>query len=797
MKPFFCIALFFHLTILFSQSKNKGNLFGVINNKINKTPISYATVICKDLNNHIISGTITDDTGKFTLNKLPLDNFNLEIQFISYKTLFKKITLTKENPKQNLGALYLEIDTTLLDEIAITSEESTVIQKADRKIINVGKDLLATGSNSLQMLQNISSVDVNLQSGAVSLRGNENVRVLINGKPSNLSTTQLLKQTPSSMVKSIEIITSPSAKYNPEGMSGIINFILKKNSKLGLNATISLGAEHSKKTRPDASFNINYSTGKVNFFGDFSTNFGKQITLNSIENTNSNLVQNIDFLHDYVDFTYKVGFDFYLNDTNTLSVYSYQSSSNSTLLTDTFTQLENTTLTTPNTSRYKEPEETYNIDYKLDLDDKGQNIELELNYSINNSTRFDRNSLLEDSITKLYNYNNDIIDSQKSWLINLDYTKPIFKDGNLEFGFEYRDHKAFNSINTDQTIAVGDPTIETSVGNTKFNYDRKILSTYTNLQKQFSKFSIQAGVRLEQFMVDGTFSNTQQLENSLYTDKIFNIYPSAFITYNLTDENALNFSYNRRIDRPALNQVTPIEEWTSPLSISIGNQNLKPQFTNSVELNYTINFLKGSFSLGTFYRKTTDKIGRSLSIDANDSDRQYYSYDNFESAESYGFEMSASYKPFYWWTLRPSLDIYNQNSQGIINDEHQSVSNTLFKTNFSNRFKIGNNLSLQLTTIYRGENQTIQFKVAPYTLVNAGASLTVLDKKGTISVRASDIFNNTNFKYSSITPVAQQGAYELEYNTIYLGFSYSFEGNKSKTRNRKERENNESNSGLF
>jgi len=212
--------------------------------------------------------------------------------------------------KIEMPPVYLEEKIAELDEVIIESERATVIQKIDRKIINIGKDLASAGTNSLQMLENIPSIEVNYQSGTISLRGNENVRVLIDGKPSNLSTAQILKQLPSSTVKSGELITNPSAKYNPEGMSGIINILLKKNTTIGFNGTVSFGAEQSINRRPTGSLNYNYRNGKINFYGNYGVDTGKFETFATFNREDKALSQKIDYLDHSISHYIKNGLDF-------------------------------------------------------------------------------------------------------------------------------------------------------------------------------------------------------------------------------------------------------------------------------------------------------------------------------------------------------------------------------------------------------------------------------------------------------------------------------------------------------
>lgn len=689
--------------------------------------------------------------------------------------------------KIEIAPIYIEDEITELGGVIIEAERSIVIQKIDRKIINISKDLASAGTNSLQMLENIPSIEVNHQSGTVSLRGNENVRVLIDGKPSNLSTAQVLKQLPSSSVKSVELITNPSAKYNPEGMSGIINIILKKNTTIGFNGAISLGAEQSINKRPTGSLNYNYRTGKVNFYGNYGVDAGKFETFATFNREDKNLSQKIDYLDHSTSHYIKNGVNFYMNSKNTLSFYTTHNYIGTDFFVNTITKENgNNTLNTENLSIYDINEQVYNLNYKLDLDDKGHSLEFEINHSESSSPQSD---LMTETIrpeSKIYNYSNTITNDNRSLLLNIDYTKPL-KNGTLELGIEARNQKYFNHIVTDQEVETGNTPSTSARGNSTFNYDRKMYSAYINFNTEYKKIGIQTGLRFEHFTVDGHFLNTVQSETELYTEAIFSIYPSAFLTYQISENDEIQFGYSRRVDRPGINQVTPIQEWTSALTISVGNRELTPQFTNSFEVNYT----KGNVTIGGFYRKTTDKIGRIINKDPLHNDRQILSYENYDTSDSYGIEISGSYKPKKWWTLRPSSSLYIQESIGFINNQRESIRNALFRARISNRFNASKKLSFQLSGSYKGKSENVQFKVNPYFLVNASARWSVLKGKGAINLRGTDIFDNFKQAISSSNPFPQTGSFTLEYSSIYLGFSYNFGGGKKKDRDRKYREDNE------
>ncbi|WGH76533.1 carboxypeptidase-like regulatory domain-containing protein [Tenacibaculum tangerinum] len=346
---------------------------GVISGKVidqtTQQPLPYVNIIIKDAAKKIITGGISDDSGLFTVKNIPEGKNTVEIQFIGYKTFAKLISVNRKTNKINLGTIALEEDTTTLDEVEIRAETSSVTQKVDRKVINVGKDLTSAGATASDLLNNVQSVSVDSQSGNISLRGNENVRVLVDGKPTNIPASQLLKQIPSSSIKSVELITNPSAKYNPEGMSGIINIILNKNANMGFNGSVNTGIEAGHYVRYNASTNMNYKTGKVNFFGNYGFRGGDNYNFGYVNRPGVNN-QDFIFVNDNESHLFKIGADIYLDDKNTLSLYTTQNwfdsnASGRAIITDSNGDLiENS----PNTQTNESHNQAYNINYKHDFE---------------------------------------------------------------------------------------------------------------------------------------------------------------------------------------------------------------------------------------------------------------------------------------------------------------------------------------------------------------------------------------------------------------------------------------------
>ncbi|WP_445749818.1 TonB-dependent receptor [Polaribacter sp.] len=405
MKNLVCfVILVITSTISFAQMPKSvllkpGSISGKVIDNATKQELPYVNIVVKDMSKKIITGGITDEKGVFNVKDLPEGKSLVEVQFIGYKTFNKEISITDKNKNINLGTISLSEESAELDEVVIRSETSTVVQKVDRKVINVGKDLTAAGTTASELLNNIQSVSVDSQTGQISLRGNANVRVLVDGRPTNVPIAQLLRQIPSTSIKSVELITNPSAKYNPDGMSGIINIVLNKNANMGFNGSVDSGITAGHYVRYNASTNMNYKTGKVNFFMNYGHNSGDNYNYGFVERPGVNN-QNFIFVNDNRSNLIKFGADLFINDKNTLSVYTTQNwfdgfASGRALISDVN---GNVIINAPNTQANSSPTGTYNLNYKIDFAKKGHNLEFEATYSNTDGTNFlDNLNLLQNS----------------------------------------------------------------------------------------------------------------------------------------------------------------------------------------------------------------------------------------------------------------------------------------------------------------------------------------------------------------------------------------------------------------
>ncbi len=770
-----------------SKIARPGNISGKVVDQKTAEALPYVNIVIRDTAKKIITGGITDLEGNFKVKNIPEGVSIVEIQFIGYKTYAKQINIKSGNIRIDLGTIKLAEDATTLKEVEVRAEISTVVQKIDRKVINVGKDLTAAGATASELLNNVQSVSVDSQTGALSLRGNSNVRVLVDGKPTNISTAQLLQQIPSTSIKSIELITNPSAKYNPEGMSGIINIILNKSANIGFNGSVNTGITRGENTRYNGSLDMNYKTGNVNFYTNYGFNKGDQHNFGSVTRTGTNAsLQEFDFLNGQESHLIKFGADFYISDKKTFSVYTTQNFTDALGNASTkVSQNGNLLINAPFTSDMSGIKSSvYNMNYKVNFEKKGHSLELEATFSNSKQPEIATyRQLINPS-----SFSNVIKNDRDNTLFNIDYTNPVTENAKVELGAEVRINKTSN-MNT---------TTQPGFNNSSFTYDRKIYSTYFNYGYKMNKITMQLGARAELYTVEGMF-NEETKASAGYKSDILSIYPSAFVTYNASEKNQWQFSYSRRVDRPSIQQVNPIREWSTPLVTSLGNPNLLPQFTNSFEVNYTRQIKGGSITVGTFFRRVNDEISTILYKDPNDATdtKQIKSDTNFDGNNRYGFEMSTNYKIANWWRVNGSLDFYSQKVKGLVANVQSEVTNTAFNVRLSNSFTATKNLRFQLFAMYRGANKDLQFNASEMYMVNTGASYRVLDGKGNFTLRVNDIFNTMKFRFSTTTPYTQHGQFQGENQSAYIGFNYRFGGGKNRAKGRRNRDNNEKQGGGF
>ena len=757
-----------------------GSVTGIVMDREFQEPIPYATISVKDSTGQIIEGTVSAVDGSFTLEKLAGGNYIFQVQFMGYKTFSQAVAVSEKKREFNMGQIFLEADVAQLDDVEIVAERSTIEQRIDRKVINVGKDLTTMGATAADIMNNIPSVSVD-QDGNISLRGNPNVRVLLDGKPTNMDAATLLKTIPSTSIKKVELITNPSAKYNPEGMSGIINIVLHKNTNLGFNGNISAGVNVGNHTRGNGNLDMNYRHGKFNFYTSLGLNSGENSIHGYIKDVNTGAIEYFDLILGYTGQVGKIGFDFYLDDNNTLSFYTNQNFfkqyGRGHLDLEYLQQPERNyrQIFNLDEDRYAS---TYNFDLRHNFSKEGHELELEVNYNRYNTEEINVADYVGDLAPA--SYIDDVDRTEKTLLTNLDYVNPLSETTKLEAGAEVRLRRTDN----------GYVTTNINLEDVFYLYDRDIYSFYTTFGQDLGKWSYQLGARLENYKVQA-----KQEEENIYEDDYLTLYPSAFITYAPGEKNTFQISYSRRVDRPSLSQVNPVRQLSTPRLTVTGNPALRPQFTNSIEFNYSRKINKTTLSGAVFYRMINDEISQIVQQDSQRPEHILLTYDNVGDNDSYGVELSGSFEPFSFWDLNANFNLYGQNLQGYIGTTYIEKENSYYRLQANNTFKITKQFRMQVFGMYQSEVSELQFVLKDRFFMNIGARYSFWDNKASLSLNLNDVFDTQVQEFTTTKPTPQIGKLKDETRNLYLGFSYRFGGGKNKALERKQREDNTANGG--
>ncbi|WP_439150880.1 TonB-dependent receptor domain-containing protein [Winogradskyella sp.] len=823
MKHFFVMLLMVSSAILSAQpSSNSEIKYGSISGRIMDTelnePLPYVNVIIKDNNDKIITGSITNNDGTFNIVKIPEGIIKVEIKFIGYKTIEKEVNIGKNGYKIDVGDIYLQEDAENLDEVVVVAETSTIQQKIDRKVINVGKDLTTSGPTASDIMNNIPSVNVDQQTGDIALRGNQNAQVMVDGKLSNIPAAQLLKQLPSTSIKQIELITNPSAKYNPDGMSGIINIILHKNINVGFNGNVNFGLGYQLVPKFNSSIDMNYRNGKLNFYGSYGNNISENANFGILEQTESDLTQLFDITDERNSHLFKVGVDYYINEKNTFSIFTNQNIFDGGALGETELIFGNNSSNNQIQlfdNNNQNNSQQYNVNYKLDFDKEGHNIELEVDHNIFDNDVFTDNNFSGIGSRPDFDEFTDVERTRTE--LNLDYVNPLSESAKLEVGLQARlfenEIDYFSNARLQNQLGAYIPSA------TNFNYERNIYSAYASYSKKLEKWSYQLGLRAESVNVNALALDTDLTNNITsefpFENDYFQVYPSAFVTYEASEKNSYQFSFSRRVDRPGVGQVNPIPEFNTPLISQFGNPELEPQFTNSLEVNYTRNLEKGSITAGIFYRLIEDEINQGVFVDRSTlgSGRVILRIDNFDNTSAYGFEVSGNYRPTKWWSFNASFDLYGRKQRGFAEQLDPSipnptendielnkveVDNLIYNFRIFNNFKATKKLSFSAFAMYRGKDTGLNFEMDPMYFVNLGMRYSFLEENRAIfSLNFNNVFDTQEINILSERPFRQEVNFVPEFKTIFAGLSYRFGGGKYRAKSRKQRDNDEKSGSGF
>lgn len=789
-------------------AKTVGNVSGVVIGP-DGLGIGNATVELLDESGKVIDSTFSEGDGSFVLENQKFGKYILKITVGDSPAYEQIVNIDSENTL--LGEITLTANVVQLGTTEARAQVSKIRTEIDKRVVDVGQDLVSAGASAGEVLNNIPSLNVDQQSGALSLRGNTNVRVLVDGKPSSVPIDQLLRQLPSNSIDKVEIITNPSAKYDPDGNSGIVNIITIKEKRKGYNVSTTLGYTRGAKNSYNASVNGNFNTGNVNLFGSYSTNFGESNMSGFMENFDTNIKQDFRLPSKNTSHRFKAGLDWFINDKTAMTFYTNQNfgmmeMDNSSILY--YPNIANP-LIDKSLYEYDNHGSDYSLNFSREFEKKGHKIEFDGFYSNsawNGDSGFNwqsaRRGVSDEELALALGIYEQLQEQNFNFSrFKLDYTLPVWEKGKIEAGSQFQSDATENQLDNTQVLPFYENGALAGVlqaQDTYFDFNRTIFATYLNFGYQWEKIGMQLGLRHEFVNEDllTRLTGSQDIPNEtsdLKRDNA-NLYPSAFFTYQATENDQFSLNYSRRVDRPGVRQLSPIRQWQTANARQEGNPNLKPQFTDSYELGYMRTVGKrGNINAAVFYRKIHDQMSQLIFLDEVNPEIIIMRSANVDDSQSYGAELSWFLKNNAWWSMNGGLDLYQSTLKGFAyGGQRLERESTIFTGRLSNDFSLNNKLKLQLFTMYIGERAQLQGVRKPMFRQDIGLRYNFAEGKGTLSTRFSDIFNTFYSHSINDTPVHQEGTFRWESRTFYLGLTYNF-GGKVKTRANKQQ--NQSDAG--
>lgn len=805
-----CLAVVLAATaaLVGAQTLEPITLRGTVLDSISAEPIAYASLrLLHARDDSVTAGALTDEKGAFTLEGIPPGRYHLELDFIGYrKKLIGPIALSSQEPQHSLGRIGLAPTFYQLNDVQITDRQDLMLNNIDRKTYNVEKNLIAEGGAATDILKTIPSVEVDID-GNLSLRGSGNVTVLIDGKPSALTgagRSAILQQIPASSIKSIEVITNPSARYDPDGMSGIINIITKKNKAAGLNGNLSLGAGTNEKY--NASLSLGYRSKRFNAHGNYSfrmedrwatgisnsTTLGDSVSPVLLNDTKGSRVS--------TDHLVRTGIDIYLGERTTLGLGGGWAGQGRKSV-DLNTVSEQTIAAVP-VSQYDrlthETEWMGNYDGELNFQHKFKKLRRVLDariaYSQGSSQEdnfFRTLHLLENgtptSLPDDYQ-NNYQTDRIALGTAQVDYAHQRNEKQQWELGGKLTSRDIRNSF-ASETLDHGSETFlkDTLLGN-DFQYQERILAAYGIFSHTISeKLAAQVGLRAEQALTQSLLVNTQDV----FTNNYFKLFPNAYLSYTPQRGREWRLSYSRRINRPTTDQLNPFTDYSNPKRLRTGNPELLPELIDALEFSFNRRFTWGSLSSTGYFRYISDSHTRYFTPLNPGSDTVNMTFVNLVSGQNYGLEFIALAKPAQWMDLMLSGNFYRtvMNARNLETD--LTVDNIGMSSNLNATFYFSKNTNLQVTANYSSPRRGPQGTIAAMFSTDVAIKQNVLKGRGSINLRLSDVFNTRRFKIIAQTSEVTGHHYRKRESRIgYVTFSYRFgtgDAQPKRKRNTEER----------
>ena len=776
------------------------NLKGKVMDSNENRPLEFANIaLLNPTDSAVVTGGMTDLDGSFNFQARS-GNYIFRVGFIGYDNYFEPVTLGNRN-QVNFGTIKLQPNAQNLEEVVVQGVTSMFETDIDKRTYNVENSIVSQGQTAAQLLATLPSIQVD-DEGGITMRGSGNILIYINGRPSNLSgddTESILSQFPANSIKSVELITNPSSRYDATGVGGIINIILKKNEKLGFNGQVD--ASIGTRDKYQAGMNLNYGTEKANFFLSYNwqdrrrweRGLGNRTT--DLANFSPTLSQTQNGFEDETTHLIRAGMDYSITPNGTLGIYFQGNFDDEIEQGETVQRNLSRTGSLDSTFMRSTVENSQSgnyeggINYTVELDTLGQRLYTSLSYSYD-----DRDAL--DFYEQTFMTNEGFVDPNKRlsqinsqprtsnlYVVQMDYEKPFSPGKKIETGLK----GTFGNWNRSQEFSQGDirsdfiPVTVDSLSES-FDFTENVYAGYFIFRDKIKNFGYQLGLRGEYTETTGQTIRT----NRTIPNNYFNLFPSAFLSYSLGTENEVTVNYTRRISRPSIWDLSPIFRVRDQYNLSIGNPFLQPEFTDSYELGYMKGWERYLLNATLYHRYSTNIETRITRITPDNVAIQ--SRENADTRSSTGFELvnQVQISSNFDATLTGNL-FYSRVDGGNI-EQGFTNENFSWTLNFLGNLLIPKWFSVQTQANYRGPIVLPQGQIEPQWTINMGVRKDVLDGKGTISLNVSDIFNTRNFRITTEDPrFTQFWKFQRESRIGTLSFTYRFGGFKERNQNRGSR----------
>lgn len=811
--------LFLFTAFAFAQSNaSKFEITGTVVDKDAGIPLEYATITITNPNNATdVEGGITDMSGNFNVAVAP-GKYTIKIEYISFEPIILNRTVTGD---LSLGTIQLEFAASSLDEVTVVAETTTVDVRLDKKIYNIGKDLTTAGGTVGDALNNVPSVAVDVE-GGISLRGNENVRILINGKPSAIAgfgSTDVLRQLPADAIERVEVITSPSARYDAEGTAGILNIILRKEKTLGFNGSINTSVGNPDLASISA--NLNLRTEKFNIFnttgyrytsspgnGFFDTNY---LSSETTDPTYDRIIEDRDIQRLNRGFNTNLGIEYYLTDMSSVTASVFYRNGNDTDETTNLTQSfrdASRVLETERVERLKEKDDSYqlSLNYINKFNENGHQLTADFQYENSEETQ---NTRINEDITFDTEDTTPIIgerlfttEKQKEYLVQADYVLPFSEDWQFEAGYRgsFENEITDFSVNQEQIANSGNFVLNDTLTNI-FDYTENVNAVYTQIGSKFGKLSFLAGLRLENTQLKGKIDSRlteAELQDIFgfaidtdFDNDYLGLFPTLNLTYELNERENITLGYNRRINRPRGWFLNPFPDRDSRNNVFQGNPNLAPAYANAYDLGYLKRWDKLTLTSSIYFQRETESFevieeivelqGQGTNTNGNTVIRSIPF--NLSSNERIGAEIGVLYNPIKWLRLNGSFNFFQFNTEGFFNDVDYSAKNTSYFARFSSKVTLPFQIDWQTNANYRGAAQNAQSDTDGILSVDLALSKDVFGDNATVSMNVSDLFNGRKrSQFTTNDLFTRDSEFQWRQRQINLSFVYRFNQRKNEAK---------------